>query len=40
MTVKQTTQFLDAVYHHYTSQGVRLSHPDDLGRSAWNKETT
>lgn len=40
MTVKQTTQFLDAVYQHYTSQGVRLSHPDDLGRSAWNKETT
>lgn len=37
MTVKQTTQFLDAIYQHYTSQGVRLSHPDDLGRSAWNK---
>lgn len=34
MTVKQKKAFLDAIYQHYTSQGVRLSHPDDLGRAA------
>lgn len=34
MTVKQKKQFLDAVWDHYTGLGVRLSHPDDLGRAA------
>lgn len=33
MTVKQTTRYLDAVYQHYASQGVRLTHPDDRGRA-------
>lgn len=34
MTVKQKKEFLDAIYQHYTGLGVRLSHPDDLGRAA------
>lgn len=34
MTVKQKKQFLDAVWNHYTGLGVRLSHPDDMGRAA------
>lgn len=34
MTVKQKKQFLDAIWDHYTGLGVRLSHPDDLGRAA------
>jgi hypothetical protein len=32
MTKKQKTKFLDAMYHHYTSLGVRLTYPDDQGR--------
>lgn len=34
MTVKQKKQFLDAIWNHYTGLGVRLSHPDDMGRAA------
>lgn len=34
MRVKQKTEFLDAIYQHYTGLGVRLSHPDDQGRAA------
>ena len=34
MTVKQKKAFLDAIYQHYTGLGVRLSHPDDMGRAA------
>ena len=34
MTTAQKTRFLDAVYQHYTGLGVRLSHPDDMGRAA------
>lgn len=34
MTKKQKKKFLDAIYQHYTCLGVRLSHPDDLGRAA------
>ena len=30
MTVKQMTAFMDAVSQHWTPQGVRLTHPDDL----------
>jgi hypothetical protein len=34
MTVKQKKEFLDAIWNHYTGLGVRLSHPDDMGRAA------
>lgn len=30
MTVKQQTAYMDAVSQHWTPQGVRLTHPDDL----------
>lgn len=30
MTVKQMTAFMNAVSQHWTPQGVRLTHPDDL----------
>lgn len=30
MTVKQMTAFMDEVSQHWTPQGVRLTHPDDL----------
>jgi hypothetical protein len=31
MTVEQKTRCLDAVWAHYTSQGVRLTNPADFG---------
>lgn len=34
MTVKQKTRFMDRIWEHYTSLGVRLTHPDDQGRVA------
>lgn len=30
MNKKQKTQFLDALYHHWTSQGFHLTRPDDV----------
>ena len=30
MSKKQKTQYLDAVYQHWTSQGIQLTRPDDL----------
>lgn len=34
MTVEQKTRYLDAVWNHYTSQGVRLTAPDLQGVAA------
>lgn len=34
MSVEQKTRYLDAVWNHYTSQGVRLTAPDLQGEAA------
>lgn len=31
MTTKQKTQYLDAIYRHYSAQGLRLTSPEDQG---------
>lgn len=33
MTTDQHARYLDAMYKHWTEQGIQLTHPDDLGRS-------
>lgn len=34
MTVKQKTDYLDAIYRHYSEQGLVLTVPDDLEHAA------